>query len=139
MAITLTNYKRRIDASRFKLVENWCLCKWCQLNDSDYWDFSYWISELKVCVNNLKYIDIIGSVSKKDELTRILVSDYDYNDAAMIERIVREKFQEESITDAEQKAQVCAEFANGIQELIDVISNEAGNINYYISKTFKFI
>lgn len=30
-SVPLRVYKERVDGLRFKLVENWCLCKWCQL------------------------------------------------------------------------------------------------------------
>ena len=29
MAVSLKDYRKRVDGLRFQIVENWCLCKWC--------------------------------------------------------------------------------------------------------------
>lgn len=57
MAVSLKAYKSRIDEFRFQLVENWCLCKYCQLLNQDCENFDYWIKELKNCIDNLKFLD----------------------------------------------------------------------------------
>lgn len=57
MAISLKAYKTKIDELRFQLVENWCLCKYCQLFNPNCENFAYWIKELKNCIDNLKFLD----------------------------------------------------------------------------------
>ena len=54
----------------------------------------------------------------------------------MIERIVRDKFVTEHISDNNQKVRVCIEFADNINDLIDAISIDAIRTNEYIQKTF---
>ena len=63
---------------------------------------------------------------------RMLVGDYDYNNANMIERIVRGKFVRENIGDNSQKVRVCTEFADNITGLIDAISMDAIDTDEYI-------
>ena len=136
MAVSLKAYKARIDEFRFQLVENWYLCKYCQLFKADCENFAYWIKELKNCIDNLKFLDINNGISKRKVLTRMLVKEYDYNNANMIERIVRDKFVTENISDNNQKVRVCIEFTDNINGLIDAISSNEIESGEYILKTF---
>ena len=135
MTVPLKAYKTRVDGLRFLLVENWCLCKWCQLFNPECENFAHWITELKACIDNLKFLDIKNGIDKRRTLTRMLVNDYDYNDANMIERIVRGKFVRENISDNIQKVRVCIEFADNINGLIDAISLDAIDSDEYIQNT----
>ena len=92
MAVPLKTYTARVDGLRFQLVENWCLCKWCQLFNPECEKFAHWVTELKVCIDNLKFLDIKNNIDKRKTLIKMLVKDYDYDDANMIERIIRGKF-----------------------------------------------
>ena len=124
MAVPLKDYKQRVDGLRFCLVENWCLYKWCQLYNPECENFVHWATELKTCIDNLKLLNIKTGIDKRRTLIKMLIDDYDYdyNDANMIERIVRGKFVKESITDNNQKVHICAAFADSITELIDAIA-----------------
>ena len=136
MAVPLKTYKARVDGLRFQLVENWCLCKWCQLFNPECENFAHWITELKACINNLKFLDIKNNIDKRRTLIHMLLSDYDYNNANMIERIVRGKFVRENISDNHQKVYVCTEFADNINGLIDAISMDVIDTDEYIQNTF---
>lgn len=136
MAVHLKAYKARVNGLRFQLVENWCLCKWCQLYNTECETFSHWINELKACINNLKFLDIKNGINKRKILIRMLVDDYDYNDPNMIERIIRGKLKKENINDNIQKVRVCTEFADNIIGLIDAISINAIDTSEYIETTF---
>lgn len=136
MAVPLKIYKSRVDGLRFQLVENWCLCKWCQLFNPECENFAHWITELKACINNLKFLDIKNGIDKRKTLINMLVSDYDYNNANMIERIVRGKFARENVNDIHQKLCVCSEFADNINALIDAISTDSIDTDDYIRNIF---
>lgn len=136
MAVPLKTYKTRVDGLRFQLVENWCLCKWSELFNPECENFAHWITELKACIDNLKFLDIKNGIDKRRTLTRMLVNDYDYNNANMIERIIRGKFVRENISDNNQKICVCTEFADNINGLIDAISLDAIDSDEYIQNTF---
>lgn len=136
MAVPLKIYKSRVDGLRFQLVENWCLCKWCQLFNPECENFAHWITELKACINNLKFLDIKNGIDKRKTLINMLVSDYDYDNANMIERIVRGKFARENVNDIHQKLCVCSEFADNINALIDAISTDSIDTDDYIRNIF---
>lgn len=136
MAVPLKTYRARVDGLRFQLVENWCLCKWCQLFNPECENFAHWITELKACIDNLKFLDIKNNIDKRKTLIKMLVKDYDYDNANMIERIIRGKFVRENINDNIQKIQVCTTFADNIMRLIDAISMEAIDSDEYIQNTF---
>ena len=137
MAVPLKTYRARVDGLRFQLVENWCLCKWCQLFNPECENFAHWITELKACIDNLKFVDIKNGIDKRKTLIKMLVTDYDYDNANMIERIIRGKFVRENLTDNVQKAQVCTAFADNIFGLIDAISMETIDSDEYIQNTFR--
>ena len=137
LSVPLKTYRARVDDLRFQLVENWCLCKWCQLFNPECVNFSHWIVELKACIDNLKFLDIKNDIDKRKTLIRMLINDYDYNKPNMIERIVRGKFVRENISNNNQKIHVCVEFANDINNLIDAISMEAIDSDEYIQTTFQ--
>lgn len=130
MAVSLKAYKSRIDEFRFQLVENWCLCKYCQLFNQDCENFDYWIKDLKNCIDNLKFLDIKNSIDKRKILTQMLINDYDYDSADMIERIIRGE------CGKNQKIRICKEFADNINSLIDAISSNEIDSGKYILKTF---
>ena len=137
MAVPLKTYRARVDGLRFQLVENWCLCKWCQLFNPECENFAHWITELKACIDNLKFVDIKNGIDKRKTLIKILVTDYDYDNANMIERIIRGKFVRENLTDNVQKVQACTAFADNIMGLIDAISMETIDSDEYIQNTFR--
>lgn len=138
MAVPLKTYKARVDGLRFQLVENWCLCKHCQLYNQECATFPHWIKELKACINNLKFLDIKRNIDKGKTLYSMLVSDYDYNSPEMIERIVRGKLNRERIADKKERERVCSEFAVGIYDLIGAISDNEVDTDEYLSETFGY-
>lgn len=136
MAIPLKDYKSRVNGLRFQLVENWCLCKWWELYNPNCGNFKHWLTELKAAINNLKFLDIKNGIDKKKLLKRMLIQDYDYNKPNMIERIIRDKFNSENIKDNGQKDVVCNHFANHINDLIEVISNDKLDTYTYLKNNF---
>ncbi|MCF0210177.1 MAG: hypothetical protein HUK18_02495 [Bacteroidales bacterium] len=135
MAVPLKTYRTRVDGLRFQLVENWCLCKWCQMFSPECGNFAHWQSELKACIDNLKLLQIKSGTDKKKLLKRMLVDDYDYDETSMIILILDGKFETEHISDAQRKI-VADEFANSIHGLIEVISTGTFNTKSYIQNTF---
>ena len=137
MAEPLKKYVKRIESIRFQLAENWCLCKYCQLYSKDNPNFAHWITELRPCIQYLKFVDISNGIDKKRTLQRILVGQYDFNSADMIKRIIEDKFSDEKINDPAIISIVSNELANGINGLIEAISNNNITINSYVQTTFK--
>lgn len=134
MAIPIKEYRHRFDGLRFQLVENWCLCKWCQLFSSENILFNHWKKELRACIKHLKYIDI-KTGNKKKIITKMF-ADYDYDKSNMIKRIIRSKFNTEEINDDLQRNIVSEAFVKNINGIIDVICNDDYNEVDYIQLTF---
>ena len=137
MAVPLKIYRARVDGLRFQLVENWCLCTYCQLFNPECENFAHWLKELKACINNLKFLDIKNGIDKRRTLTLMLIDDYDYDKTNMIVRIINDKFDSENINNNTQRARVASAFADGIQNLIEVISVDTISTNSYIQTTFQ--
>ena len=138
MAVSLKKYCERVDGLRLQLVENWCLCKYCQLYNETSNNYKHWLAELRSCINNLKLLDIKGSSNKRKTLIRMLIDDYDYNDKNMILRIIVDKFDMENIMDQSQRIEVSKQFVSNVESLIDVISINDMKTNDYLKKTFDF-
>lgn len=136
MAVHLKNYKTRVNGLRFQLVENWCLCRYCQLYNKDSQNFNHWLNELAACIKNLKLLDIKNGIDKRKTLIKMLVDDYDYNKVNMIVRIIEDKFNIEKINDVSQITQVSKDFADNIIGIIDVISIDKLSLNSYLKTTF---
>ena len=136
LSVPLSFYKDKVDCLRFQLVDNWCLCKYCQLYDEDNLNKNHWAVELRACIFNLKKIDIKNGISKHRILEKMLVNDYDYDKPNMIVRVINEKFNVEQIFDKKVRFDVAEEFADGIHNLIDEISDDDSDINDYILNTF---
>lgn len=66
----------------------------------------------------------------------MLINDYDYKNANLIERIIRGEFGRNNISDNNQKIRVCNEFADNINGLIDAISSNEISSGEYILKIF---
>ena len=67
----------------------------------------------------------------------MLIDDYDYDKTNMIVRIINDKFDSENINNNTQRARVASAFADGIQNLIEVISVDTISTNSYIQTTFQ--
>lgn len=89
MAVPLKTYSAKVDDLKFQLVENWCLCKWYQLFNPECEKFSHWITELKVCIYHLKFLDIQNGNDKRRTLARMLIDDYHYDETNMVVRMSR--------------------------------------------------
>lgn len=91
-------------------------------------DFKYWIKELTYCINSLKTNDI--KKDKRTILRKMLIDDYDYNNANMILRIIDDKFNLENINDNNtQKIIVAKAFTDDIQNIIDIIADDNKDVN----------
>lgn len=135
MAMSIKDYVRKVDGLRFQLVENWCLCKWCQMFDADNENFIHWAEELEAYINALKFISLKAG-DKKKILSRILVDAYDYNDIHMVASIIEDKFKVEHINNEDQTRAVAEAFASSIDGLIALMSNKKMSTDSYIKATF---
>lgn len=132
----LKKYTRNVEHIRFRLAENWCLCKYCQMYSSNNVNFSHWETELQACIKFIKLTDIKNGIDKRKTLIRVLVQQFDFDSPNMIRSIIADKFKKEDIRDEKIISIVAQEMVNDIFNLIDVIAYKENSIAEYFERTF---
>ena len=130
MSMSLDTFIEKVDALHFEIVENWCLCKWCQMFDPSNQHFNHWKKELAAHMKFLHRPMLKNHISKRKHIAKVFIDDYDLNEKDMVVRNIYDKFIEEQIDNNKQINAVAEEFAKSVNALIDAIANEA---NYSIS------
>lgn len=136
MAMPLKAYIRKIEYYMYELIQNWCLCKWCQQYDPANVNFNHWMKELRSCINQLKDPILKSKADKKKHLKQQLVEYYEFNDKHMVYRIIRDKFDDENIFDEKQIEFVAKAFADNIEQLIEFMSSPDGSTKDYVQAAF---
>ena len=136
MALPLKVFRERVEGLMFQLIENWCLCKYCQLYSTDNQNFGHWLDELKSYTNRLRNFEIKGRIEKRTTLVNMFIRDYDYDEARKILVIIRDKFDVEKIMDMSQRQAIANAFASSIQELIDFLCDTSISNASYMKATF---
>ena len=135
MAIVLEEYKRRVDKVRLLLVENWCLCKYCDLFDSHYPNFEDWAEVLLYAMNDIKSLNV-NDGNKLDTLKQMLIEEYNFNNASTIHRIIADRFYRECICNDNQIRWVSERFAESIDDFITALGDDSIIAYKYIKDTF---
>lgn len=133
MAIGLEEYIRRVDKLRLHLVENWCLCKYCELYDSCNPNFEDWAEALLYAMNDIKSLNV-NDGNKLDTLKQMLIEEYDFNDANTIHRIIVDRFHRECICNDNQIRWVSEQFAESIDDFITALGDNSIIAYKYISE-----
>lgn len=136
--LSLKEFKRRIDGLRFQLIENWCLCKYCQFYDQTSDSFGLWISEFNACAKYIRDSEVKGKIDKKKTIHAMFIDDYDYNQERKILTIIREKFDVKNIKDMSMRNTIATSFVNSIGNLIDFLVNTQTSIADYDKETFQY-
>lgn len=136
MAMPLKVYIRKIENYMYELIQNWCLCKWCQLYDPMNINFNHWKKELRNCINQLKDPILKSNANKEKHLRQQLVEFYELNDKHMVYRMICDKFDDEHIFDKKQIDNVAKAFADNIEQLICLMSNVDSSTKEYVQATF---
>lgn len=135
MAVPIKTYKARVDNLRLQLVENWCLCRYCQLFNPNSEYFNHWIKELRAHMNNIKSLNLKKG-DKLKILTQMLIVDYDFDDVNTIYRIVVGKFGRERISNVNIISRVCGDFANSINDFVKALGMDNIITEDYLMNTF---
>ena len=124
MAISLEEYKIRVDKARLYLVENWCLCEYCELHDSGNPNFENWAEALLYMMNDIKSLNV-NDGNKLDTLKQMLIEEDNFNDASTIHRIIADRFYREGICNDNQIRWVSERFAESIDDFITALGNDS--------------
>lgn len=136
MAVPIKVFKSRVDNLRLQLVENWCLCRYCQLFSPNNENFNHWIIELRAHMNNIKSLNIKKG-NKLNILKQMFIDDYDFDDVNTICRIVIDKFEREGITDINQISKVCSNFTDLVINFVNALGVDTIRTDVYLNNTFK--
>lgn len=136
MAIPLKDFKNRVDSLRLQLIENWCLCKYCQMYAKTNPNFNHWKIELRAQMDNIKSLNIKGG-NKLRTLTKMFITDYDFDDASTIYRIIIGKFNREGITDVTIISTISNEMAKSIQGFVNALGIDTVISDQYINSILK--
>lgn len=139
MAMPLKVYIKKIDFCMHELVENWCLCKWCQMFDPENINFNHWRKELRAFINQLKDPVIKNNIDKKKHLQKWLVEYYELDNKTMVYRLIKDKFADEHIIDQKQTIDVAQAFAKDIDSLITLIADDSHSTINYINAVFSCV
>ena len=139
MSLPIKDYERKVHGMAWQLVENWCLCKYCQMFDSQNLNYNHWVKELKIYIDGLKYVNLKNGIDKRKPLKMALVDYFDLNDENMIFRMIRSKFKREGLFEVEDVKKVANSMANSIQGLIDAIGDDEIDSDEYLVNEFNLI
>ena len=137
MSYSLKEYRDGAEALRIQIVENWCLCKYCHIFDTENLNRQHWMTELLSYIERLKRARITKGMDKRKSLERVWVKMCDLNDREMVFDIIKNKFKREHFTDISKITTIANEFADGgIHRLIDCISNKEIEVDEYMDSEF---
>ena len=134
MAIGLEEYIGRVDKLRLHLVENWCLCKYCELYDSGNPYFEDWAEALLYAMNDIKSLNV-NDGNKLDTLKQMLIEEYNFNDANTIHRIIVDRFNREHICNNTRTQYVSEQFTESIDDFITTLGDDRIIAYKYINST----
>jgi hypothetical protein len=136
MALSLKDYSDMLFNLRNQIIENWCLCRYCQLYDNGNINYNHWLIELRASIQNIKFIKLKSKVSKRKAIIKELIDNCDLDDENIIYLTIQDKFDDEGIYDNEIKYQVTYDFSINIEALIDVLSDDEYTFNSYKKDMF---
>jgi len=137
MAITLKKFLEKVEGIQYELIRNWCLCKWCQIYDPSNSVFSHWKDELCTFMNQLNLPVIKNKIDKRKHLQHILIDESEFNDANIVLKTIRGKFEKEHINDISQRICVASECAKNINYIIDALVDNDRSIESYVENEFE--
>lgn len=137
MAIPLKAFLAQVDGLGWQIAINWCLCKWCQMFDKENQHFNHWKEELATHLSHLNRLNLKNGIGKRKHLHKIWAVKYDFDDKATVLKVIANKFYKEHINDMAQRSVVADGFANNVNNVIDVVSNDTNETMEYVEKTFE--
>lgn len=139
MAISLDDFLVRVEGIMFQLVQNWCLCKWCQMFNPENDLFSHWRNELSANLRFLMSPTLKNRrIDKGRHFSKVLVDDYDLDDPERVYEEICDKFSKEHILDSESISNVrcvAGEFPKSISEIVELMSSSNGRLTSNETKT----
>ena len=130
MSTPLKKFIASVEFLQEQIIENWCLCKYCQMFDVDNVNFNHWRGELYAALDGVNDIHLKKGMSKKSALTEVLIDAYEYDTKIAVKKSIKSKFKIEKLDSDSIMDAVSGEFASKIGVLIDGLSNEFDVVEY---------
>ena len=130
MSTSLKKFISSVEFLQEQIIENWCLCKYCQMFDVDNVNFNHWRGELYAALDGVNDIHLKKGMSKKSALTEVLIDAYEYDTKIAVKKSIKSKFKIEKLDSDSIMDAVSGEFASKIGVLIDGLSNEFDVVEY---------
>lgn len=132
MADSLSDFRNKINNLLGKLLENWCLVKWCDLYPNSNISVrlrNHWATELIAIMKQITSTRIKSG--RKDKAIRnILITKWELNDPDVIYNFINKKFSKEGLFKySKYMSEICA---NNIYDICNVLSQNENNIEDYI-------
>lgn len=137
MAMSLSDYKKRVEAHMQQILENWCLVRYVTLTDDKLQLKNHWKRELAAHINQIAQIKLKNGndISTKQNAIFNLWNMYDWDtDEACIAQRLFAKFQEEGIpTNTPEYAQVVSDFKKATKQIAyALVDASPTSVNNYI-------
>ena len=136
MSLPIKEYERKASGLAWQLVENWCLCKYCQMFESENINYHHWSTELDACLVALNGLKLKNGMSREKTLKRVLLGYCDFDNADSVADAIMEKFDAEGISDGDAISDVASAFVEGIGKLIEVLNGSKNGITPYMIAEF---
>ena len=132
MAIKLGEFRNNSEGIINKIIENWCLVKWCDMYSNELMSKrlrNHWATELINHMLRINNIKLKGS--RKDKVIKNeCIYHLELNDKIVITNIIRNKFNKEGL---EKYINVISEeCANSANEICNILSGNKEDIETYI-------
>ena len=125
MAMSIKDYKRRIEGLLVHIVQNWCLVRYASLSGTHKQLITHWRSELYAHLTNIASLKIKNG-NKADVKEMILYDvinerDFDTNEQS-ISLVVSGKFFKEKIsTNGKYYSETISNFKENVKDVVNVI------------------
>lgn len=125
MAMSLKDYKHRIEGLLVQIVQNWCLVRYASLSGSHKRLINHWRGELYAHLTNIASLKIKNG-NKADVKEKILydvINERDFDtDEQSISLVVSGKFFKEKIsTNGQYYSETISDFKGSIKNIVNVI------------------
>ena len=133
MAIKLGEFRNNSEGIINKIIENWCLVKWCDMYPNELTSKrlrNHWVTELINHMLRINNIKLKGS--RKDKaLYNLVIKTLEYNDWIEIAKVIRNKFEKERL---EKYINIISEeCANNIENICNILCSDENAIKEYVN------
>ena len=121
MALSLSDYKFRVESIMQQILENWCLIRYCTLTGDKIENKNHWKTELIAHINNIAGLKIKNGnsiVTKTNAIFKLWnMYDWDTDESCIAQRLFSKFYKENISTKSEVYSQIVSDFKNETKKL----------------------